>query len=233
MEEVIEEINLYQFDGEINFDIQFIESGLHLLTEELDENIFSKLEAIMYLTESFKILNYLDRIDHHYSGCVELCRSLEVRDGIFFTYMHPRLTTAWRIIGFFISSKGGDTYERIYRDLLSDLDSEGISEVFTFACAMDFIGDTYFYDILINEYEIDPSYEDYLFIGRLLIRDNKSILESILLKLDVSNITTGRDLMSLTEDPESLAVLERYGIRTSSERRMSGKKRSWEEMLKL
>ncbi|HVX01338.1 MAG TPA: hypothetical protein VHA52_13025 [Candidatus Babeliaceae bacterium] len=232
MEEVIEEINLYQFDGEINFDIQFIESGLYLLTEELDEIISFKLEAIMYLTESFKIFAFLCKIEHDFKGDVELRKLLEKGHDVFFMYVQHMLSDAWRVIGFFILSNNNRTkYKKLCQDFLHGLNTEELSLIFAFACGIDFKYDTKFYSFMISNYPIDPTYENYLFIARILKRDDPSILEDILLNLGIHNINTGRDLRTFTDNLNSLQTLEGYRIDCPIERTSLGIKRNWEQMV--
>lgn len=91
------EIESYQYDLHINFDLEYIESGLPFF-EELEEDIVNRLEAIMYLTKSYVIFDILcNKFNLSLFGTRELLFFINnEEDGIFFNHINLRLPIEWR-----------------------------------------------------------------------------------------------------------------------------------------
>lgn len=129
-----DEIDVYQLDGKINFNIESIEDGLIFISkEDVEERIGYKLEQMMYLTESYKIFDFLVTIDYEFSGGWDLLRLLESDQGIFFNFVNLDLPIPWRVIGFFILDRD-NSYGIIFDHLFKKLSCCYINYIFCFAC---------------------------------------------------------------------------------------------------
>ncbi|HVX01339.1 MAG TPA: hypothetical protein VHA52_13030 [Candidatus Babeliaceae bacterium] len=179
------EIESYQYDLSVNVDLKRIESGLPFFEELEEDTIINKLEAIMYLTKSYVIFDTLcNRFNLSLYGTKELLFLIEnEEDGIFFNHINLKLPIEWRVIGYYILR---DIYGEMYKDLLRNLEMETLTEIFLFSCSFRFVGDFDFYCMMIDQYYVDPSHNNYEFISILNLREDEMIVRMMLNHLDIS-----------------------------------------------